>query len=704
MRKVVCKVNGMSCAVCSATVEKTLKALNGMISASVSLASEEALLEYDDNVLSEDEITFAVKKAGYSIIFPSEESSQDSDVQIEREERIHKIRLIVCIGFTVVLFVLAMAHVSGYVQLALCLPVLAGGFYFFTKGFSSLFKRHPDMNSLVAVGSSASFLFSLYNLVSGVSGHFYFDGVAMIITLVMVGKHIELKCRRRAGESVQALMKLAPTDATVLIDGVEVKKKISEIRVGDIVLVHPKEKVAVDGVVLDSVCDIDESMLTGESLPVHKVEGDSVFAATLNTDSSFKLKVLRVGQDTVLSSIIKMVKEAQNSKPKIARLADKVASVFVPSVMGISVLTFAMWFVFGHDFSRALTNAVSTLVIACPCSLGLATPIAIMVATGEAADMGILFRNAEALERLGYMKNVFFDKTGTLTSGKPHVVSYSSEETLHLAFIAEQNSEHPFAKAVRDCYLKRFSENAITEEVKYFTSVPGCGIIARFNGRKILAGNRTLMADNDVNVPDGEPEAQIYVAEGDKYVGCISVTDSVRDESFSVVTELENLSIECAMLTGDNKNNAEKTAKACGIKKVYSSLMPQDKMKILDEHPLSVMVGDGINDAPSLEKADVGIAMGHGTDVAVLSADVVIVRDNLSAVSTSVRLSRTTVKNIKISLFWAFCYNVLGIPVAAGVLTLFGGPSLNPMLCAMCMSLSSISVVLNAMRLRFFKN
>lgn len=693
MKKEICKVYGMSCAACSATVEKTLNNLNGVQNTVVSLASEEASFEYDEKIISKDKISEAVGKTGYRLVF--DENAGNSD---EKAERIMKFRLTVSLCFAAVLFVSSMVlHVSPFIQLALCIPVIISGYTFFTNGFRNLFKGHPNMDSLVAVGSTASFIFSLVNLIFTDSAYYYFEGVATIIALVMLGKNIELKSRRKAGDSIRELMNLVPQKATVIIDGKQIETNISDIKKGDLILVHQGEKIATDGIITEGTADIDESMLTGESLPVSKQIGDTVYAATINTDNSFVFRATSIGSETVLSSIVRMVREAQNSKAPIQRIADKVAGIFVPAVMAISMVTFLAWFCTGHGLSFSLTNAVSVLVIACPCSLGLATPIAVMAATGKGANLGILFRDAQALEKLSQMENVMFDKTGTLTNGNPEVFYYSSEETLALAAVAEQRSNHPFAKAILRAYT-----GDVTEEVKFCTVIPGQGVVTRCSNKKIIAGNKTLMNDNEIIITDGEPDAQVYVAVDGKYIGCIVIKDSLRKEASQVVNLLENNGLTVHMLTGDNQITADEIAKECGIKNVHAQMLPNDKLSFIENIGKSIMVGDGINDAPALEKADIGIAMGSANDVAVKSADVVIVRNNLISVFTAIRLSKAAVNNIKLSLFWAFFYNTLGIPVAAGILTLFKGPSLNPMLCALCMSLSSISVVLNALRLRKF--
>lgn len=690
----------MNCAACVATVEKTLLSLKGMKEASVSLASEEARITFDPSILQQEAIEKAIKDAGYKIIFPETEIDESQE---RKEELIHKIRLIICIVFTVPLFIFTMGsmlfssikHISGISQLCLCIPVMLCGYTFYTRGFRSLFKGHPNMDSLVAVASSASFIFSLVNLIKG-SSNLYFEGVATIITLIMVGKHLELKSKAQASSAIKALMTLSPKKATVITDDGSLKEiDISLLQKDQIVLVHPGEKIASDGIIIEGNSDIDESMLTGESLPVYKTVNDQVYGATLNTTGSFKFKVTKTGEETVLSSIIRMVKEAQASKAPIQRIADKIAAVFVPVVMSLSLITLLLWFIFTKDFALSLKNAVSVLVIACPCSLGLATPIAIQVATGKGAQNGILFRNANALENLGNMKNIVFDKTGTLTTGKPVIINDVSQETLYLASIAEQKSEHPYAKAI----LNAYKGNLI--DTRTFTSIAGQGVIARCEEGRIVCGNRTLMNDNDIIIPD--EEAQIYIALNNEYKGSIVLSDQIKADSKDSINALKNLGLNPSILTGDTLKNTVSVAEKVGITDIHASVLPHEKLSFIENTEACIMVGDGINDAPALEKADIGIAMGSGTDAALNSADIVIVNSSLSTIEKAIRLSRATIKNIKLSLFWAFFYNVIGIPISAGLLTIFGGPGLDPMLCALCMSLSSISVVLNALRLRSFK-
>ena len=725
MKKAVCRVKGMSCAACSASVERILNKKDGVESAQVSLAAEEASIIYDENKISIEEMQEAVKKGGFKLLSPEDSSQGAEDQESAKEkkaEKLHLLRLYTCIIFAVPLFVLCMGPmiipsmpmVSGWVQMALCIPVMIAGYTFFTKGFFNLIRLQPNMDSLVATGATASFVYSLVNLIQStqhlamgqtMTHQYYFEGVATIITLVMVGKHIELRSRRKAGDSIKSLMNLAPSKATLVKDGKTEEIDAKNIGIGDLILVHPGEKIAADGEIVEGSSDVDESMLTGESLPVAKHVGSKVWGATINTNGSFVFRTEKVGKDTVLSSIIKMVKEAQASKAPIARLADKVAGVFVPVVMSIAVLTLLAWLLAGKDISFALRCAVSVLVIACPCSLGLATPIAIMVSTGKAASLGILFRSAQAIEQLSSMKNVMFDKTGTLTEGKPKVSFYSNEETLHLAALAERKSEHPYAKAILEKAQEldeTFANTLRNIDDCEFEALVGKGIKATTKEGTILAGNKLLMADNGVVLPPEDNQAQIYVALDGQYKGQIKISDTLRAEAQEAVAQLKEMGLTCTMLTGDNEETAKEIASEAALDGYHASLLPQDKLTFIEQTSDCIMVGDGINDAPALEKASIGIAMGGGTDAAMQVADVVIMNSNLKSVPKAVQLSRMTLKNIKMSLFWAFFYNSLGIPIAAGVLTLFGGPSLDPMIAALCMSLSSLSVVLNALRLRKF--
>lgn len=731
----------MSCAACSASVERVLSKKDGVESAQVSLAAEEASIVYDETKVSLEDMQATVKKAGFELLSPNED--EEGSEEEKRSERLHLIRLYTCIAFTIPLFILCMGPMvfqgmpmtSGWIQMALCIPVMVAGYSFFTKGFFNLFKLQPNMDSLVATGATASFVYSLVNLIETTIAnanaaqhmamghdmamehpHLYFEGVAMIITLVMVGKHMELRSRRKAGDSIRSLMNLTPSKATLILDGEPREVDAKDIAVGDLILVHPGERIAADGVVVEGTSDVDESMLTGESLPVPKEVGSQVWGATVNTNGSFVFRTQKTGKDTVLSSIIEMVKQAQASKAPIARLADKVSGVFVPIVMTISLITLAAWLIAGKDVSFALGCAVSVLVIACPCSLGLATPIAIMVSTGKAASFGILFRSAQALEQLSTMKTVMFDKTGTLTEGRPKVSFYTDLGTLRLAALAERRSEHPYAKAILEAYEDEVSKNGLddtwklerlkpsgSDDSETFEAVVGRGIRATTKEGVVLAGNRAFMEESGIAMPKEDSQAQIYVALDGEYKGLVMIEDVLRPEAKDTVAQLRTLGLTSVMLTGDNERTAKAIASKAGLDGFHASLLPKDKLSFIEASKDSIMIGDGINDAPALEKADIGIAMGCGTDAAMQVADIVMMNSNLKSVPTAIRLSRATMKNIRHSLFWAFFYNTLGIPVAAGLLTLLGGPTLDPMIAALCMSLSSLSVVLNALGLRRFK-
>lgn len=758
MKKEIVGIGGMTCAACSAAVEKALKKLPGMADAQVNLATEKAVLEYDEAQVDTAKVRKAVEHAGYSLIGVSAEEEEAEKLRKEKAYRGQRLRLILAAIFTVPLLYIAMAPMvglpvpsfidphhaplaNGLVQLALCVPVMFFGYTFFTKGFANLFRLAPNMDSLVAVGTSASFLFSVWNLLQiSRGGHrmvhdgLYFEGTAVIITLVMFGKFLEVRSKGRTGEAVKALLSLTPPVATVVRNGGQSVVPVEDVVVGDIILVRPGERLPVDGIVTDGVSSIDESMLTGESIPVEKTVGSQVFGATINGTGAVYYQATKVGADTALSQIIRMVRDAQGSKAPIARLADTVSGYFVPIVMGIAVITFLLWLATGHTVSFAMTTAVSILVIACPCALGLATPIAIMVGTGKGATYGILFRQAAALEMLRKVDTIVFDKTGTLTRGKPQVTDvlvlddrYSPDQLLALSAAAEMRSEHPLALAV----LEKAQEQKLElPEVASFEAIPGKGIVASVNSHALRLGNVLFMEESvafsdDVRTQgDGfarDGKTPLYVADEEAVIGIIAVADMLKEESSEVVRALKKSGIRTVMLTGDNETTARAVASQVGVDEAIAGVLPSRKAEEIArlmafERPVSrkgqgkavathtvAMVGDGINDAPALAKAHVGIAIGSGTDVAIESADVVLVRSDMRDVLTAVQLSHATMRNIRENLFWAFFYNILGIPVAAGLLTLFGGPLLNPMLAALAMSLSSVSVVTNALRLNRFK-
>lgn len=724
-------IGGMTCASCSSAVERTLNKLDGVKLAQVNLATESATIEFEADKLSLEDIKRAVSKIGYSVL---EEVDENQRMKQKKEELTNlKNRLIVSSILTVFLMILAMGPMLGLslpigmvtnsvLQLALAIGTMICGSAFFTKGFSSLFKREPNMDSLVALGTTASFLYSLWGIFQLFAGnmeaahHLYFEGVGTILTLVMLGRYLENRSKGKTGEAIHKLMELAPANATVLRDGKQVVIDASKVQVDDIVMVKPGEKLPVDGVVLSGSSAIDESLLTGESMPVDKGMGSNVYAATLNTTGVLQYRASKVGSDTALANIIELVQQAQGSKAPIARVADKISGVFVPIVMGISVVTFLAWFLTGTTIDTALIRAVSVLVIACPCSLGLATPIAIMVSSGKGAKLGILFRHAAAIEQFKSVETVIFDKTGTLTEGRPVVtdlLAKDTDELLRIAASVEVSSEHPLSKAI----VSRAEELKLTlDEAQEFKAIVGKGIEGTVIGKPVRIGNLAMMDDNKIKVSKAENQqlddladqgkTPLLVALDGKLLGIIGVADTIKKETAEAIQLLKDEGIRTIMLTGDNERTAKAIAKQAGIDEYLAGQLPDQKEQAVSEYAKKghvAMVGDGINDAPALAKADVGIAVGSATDVARETADIVLVRNNLKDVAKAYQLSKATMRNIHQNLFWAFFYNILGIPLAAGLLTLFGGPQLSPMFAAFAMSMSSVCVVLNALRLNRFK-
>ncbi|MDY0288542.1 MAG: heavy metal translocating P-type ATPase [Sphaerochaeta sp.] len=724
-------IGGMTCASCSSAVERTLNKLDGVKLAQVNLATESATIEFDKNKLSLDDIQKAISKIGYSVL---EEIDENKRMEQKAKDQVNlKHRLTISAILTVLLMVLAMGPMLGLrlpigmvsnslLQLLLAIGTMICGSAFFTKGFSSLFKREPNMDSLVALGTTASFLYSLWGIFQLFTGniaaahHLYFEGVGTILTLVMLGRYLENRSKGKTGEAIHKLMELAPANATVLRDGKQVVIDASAVQVNDIIMVKPGEKLPVDGVVLSGASAIDESLLTGESMPVDKTMGSNVYAATLNTTGVLQYRASKVGSDTALANIIELVQQAQGSKAPIARVADKISGVFVPIVMGISVVTFLAWFLTGTTVDTALIRAVSVLVIACPCSLGLATPIAIMVSSGKGARLGILFRHAAAIEQFKGVETVIFDKTGTLTEGKPVVtdmLAKDTDELLRIAASLEASSEHPLSKAV---VSKAEELKLILAEAKAFKAIVGKGIEGSVEGKQVRIGNLAMMADNSIEVTKAENKqlddladqgkTPLLVALDGKLLGIIGVADTIKKETPEAIQLLKDEGIRTIMLTGDNERTAKAIAKLAGIDEYLAGQLPDQKEQAVTEYAKKgrvAMVGDGINDAPALAKADVGIAVGSATDVARETADIVLVRNNLKDVAKAYQLSKATMRNIHQNLFWAFFYNILGIPLAAGLLTLFGGPQLSPMFAAFAMSMSSVCVVLNALRLNRFK-
>lgn len=737
------QVTGMTCAACSARVEKVARATPGVRSADVNLLAATLVAQVEDDQAVQ-RICDNVRDAGYGAA-PFGEKKQDAPVPETHEKEI-KTRIILSAAFLVVLMYLTMGHMIGLpsphfvhgtknavffalIQLLLTLPVVFLNRSYYTKGLKALFRGSPNMDSLIAVGSGVALLYGIGALLymSYAQGHgdwatvelysknLYFESAAMILTLITLGKFLEERAKGKTGDAIRQLMDLAPKTATVRREGVLMDIPADQVQKADIVIVRSGDRIPVDGVVLSGVAALDQSALTGESVPVEKRAGDSVAAATIVTQGYLEFEARQVGEDTTLAQIIRMVEQAGGSKAPIARLADKIAGVFVPIVMGIAAVAFAVWMIAGATFEFSLTTAISVLVISCPCALGLATPVAIMVGTGRGARMGVLFKNAQALEVLHSVDTVILDKTGTLTTGKPAVTdvlpgALGEQELLSVALSLEEKSEHPFAKAIL-AYGKERKIAYVPGE--NFETLPGQGVSATVGGVRYFGGNAGLMRQRGVSVPNYDSFAQqgktplFFADAAGTFLGAIVAADVLKPDSKDAVALLKGLGLNVVMLTGDNERTAQYVGSQAGVDRVIAQVLPVDKAAVVEQlrgdgHRVA-MVGDGINDAPALATADVGIAIGAGTDIAMESADVVLMSGSLGAVSSAVELSRATIRNIKGNLFWAFFYNILGIPVAAGVLYPAFGLQLSPMLGAAAMSMSSLFVVTNALRLRFFK-
>ena len=726
------RVEGMSCAACSARVEKVAAQVSGVKKVEVNLLSGSMVLEADNESVI-DPVIDAIGKAGYTAnavgkTTPQKTSKQDSQSVDARR------RIILSAVFLVILMYFTMGHMvhlplpnwyvgeenamtAALLQLLLTLPVIYLNSIYYIRGLKALFHLTPNMDTLIAVGSGAAMVYSVYamfRISRGYYGHhLYFESAAMILTLISLGKFLEAGAKGKASDAVQKLMDLTPQSATVLSDGTEITVPIEQVKIGDTIVIRSGGRIQVDGTVISGYGSVDQSPITGESVPVEKGPGDTVSAGTICTEGYLQFRAERVGQDTTLAQVIRLVEEAGGSKAPIARLADKIAGIFVPVVMSLALLASIIWLFAGESFEFAMTTGIAVLVISCPCALGLATPVAIMVGTGRGAGMGVLFKNAQALENLHKVNTVVLDKTGTLTTGKPAVVAVlpnilSRNELLSVAASLEEKSEHPFAKAIMDK-----ASNLQFDSAESFDVMPGQGITAVISGVRYFGGNRKLMQSMDIPVPDcmeytkqgGTP---LYFAREDgTYLGCIVAADVLRSDAVEAISKLKKMHIEPVMLTGDNAQTAKSIADQAGITKVISDVLPSDKagaVQSLQNQGFHVlMVGDGINDAPALVTADVGMAIGAGTDIAMESADIVLMNNSLIGICNAISLSRATIKNIKQNLFWAFFYNILGIPIAAGVLYPFWGIGLNPMIGAAAMSFSSVFVVTNALRLRLFK-
>ena len=741
-------VTGMSCAACSARVEKAVSKVPGVTACSVSLLTNSMGVE---GTAADDAVIAAVQEAGYGASIKGGKAAMnpsDAEAQLEDHETPKlKRRLFWSLGFLVVLMYFSMGHMMwgwplpafytdnhvamGLTQLLLTTVVMVINQKFFISGFKSLWHRAPNMDTLVALGATAAFVYSTYALfamtgaqvrgdteaVMGYMMDFYFESAAMILTLITVGKTLEARSKGRTTDALKGLMKLAPKTATLLRDGKETLVPIEQVRQGDVFVVRPGESVPVDGVVLEGASAVNEAALTGESIPVDKAAGDSVSAATVNQSGFLKCRATRVSEDTTLSQIIQMVSDAAATKAPIAKIADRVSGVFVPAVIAIATVTTLVWLLLGHPIGYALARGISVLVISCPCALGLATPVAIMVGSGLGAKNGILFKAAASLEETGRIQIVALDKTGTITSGEPKVTDIlpcedtSETELLRRAFALEKKSEHPLAKAI----LQRAQEdNLQADEVSDFQALPGNGLSATLDGQPLCGGNYAFISGRAA-VPDAlkkqadalaaQGKTPLFFAAGNRLLGVIAVADVIKEDSPQAVRELQNMGLRVVMLTGDNERTAKAIGAQAGVDQVIAGVLPEGKESVirkLKEQGKVAMVGDGINDAPALTRADIGIAIGAGTDVAIDAADVVLMKSRLTDVPAAIRLSRATLRNIHENLFWAFFYNTIGIPLAAGVFIPLG-LTLNPMFGAAAMSLSSFCVVSNALRLNLFK-
>ncbi len=741
-------ITGMTCSACSAHVTKAVAKVNGVKNVNVNLLSNSMVVEYDDAVSSSDIIS-AVTEAGYGAEIENNKgtSKQTQKLPYDTELENMRKRLVISFIFFIPVMYLSMGSMAGLPQFSFfkhyegsfnyaftlflfTIPVLIVNRKYFINGFKALFNKAPNMDSLVALGSSAAVIygiFAIYKIVHGYtyqetsivmkySHDLYFESAVTILTLITLGKYLETKSKRRTRDAVEKLISLTPKTAIVEKDGKEVTVAYDDIQAGNIIVVKPGGIIACDGIIISGAASIDESAITGESIPVEKKQGDKVISATINKTGHIRFKALKVGKDTTLSQIISLVEDAANSKAPISKLADKISGIFVPIVIVIALISGIFWLYMGESYEFALSITISVLVISCPCALGLATPVAIMVGTGKGAEHGILIKSAESLEMAHNIKAVALDKTGTITEGKMKVVNiqsfkYSQNDLLQLAYSMEVKSEHPVSKAIVE---KAEELQCKLLNVENFTSYSGLGISCTINNITYYAGNRKFILDNNIDItkisnmllPD-KAVAPVYIADNNEVIGIIYVADTIKESSIEAVKGFREQGIDVYMLTGDNKETAEHIANQAGINNVYAELLPQDKENIIKEIQKkgikTAMVGDGINDAPALMRSDLGIAIGAGTDVALESADIILIKNNLLDALTAVKLSHATIKNIKTNLFWAFFYNIIGIPVAAGIFYKSFGITLNPMIAAAAMSFSSIFVVTNALRLKFFK-
>lgn len=717
-------VEGMTCAACSTRIDKALNKIEGVVKANVNLSTNKATIQYPSGLLEVEDLIKAVEKAGYKAEVEIERDLDREKELREKEIKSLKTSFIISAILSIPLFSAMFFHMAGihsvigdtlgngWVQLLLATPVqFIIGYRFYKGAYNSLRGGGANMDVLIAMGTSAAYFYSIYNLMIGVH-EYYFESSAVIITLILLGKTFEAVAKGKTSEAIKKLMGLQPKTARVIRDNVEMDIPIEKLEIGDVVVVRPGEKVPVDGIIVEGNSSLDESMITGESIPVDKTIGDTVIGATINKFGSFKFKATKIGKDTVLSQIIKLVEDAQGSKAPVQRLADQISGVFVPIVVVIALATFLGFYFIGGNFNTGLINAVAVLVIACPCALGLATPTAIMVGTGKAAENGILIKSGEHLERAHKMDTIIFDKTGTITKGEPEVTDIicmddiERDEILRIAASVEKTSEHPLGQSI----VKKGEDELLKlSQPEKFMAVPGKGLKAVFEGKEVLIGNRKLMTENNVSIIDGdevllrleeEGKTAMIIALDNKLSGIIAVADQVKETSLKAIERLKSMGLEVYMITGDNERTAKAIAKDIGITNVLADVLPENKAEAVErlksEGKHVGMVGDGINDAPALAAADVGFAIGTGTDVAMEAADITLMRGDLNGVVTAIRLSHKTMKTIKQNLFWAFFYNTIGIPFAA-----LG--FLDPMVAGAAMAFSSVSVVSNSLRLKKFK-
>ena len=739
-------IEGMTCASCAQTIEKAVGKLSGVDKASVNLATEKMQVSYNPSAISVSDVTGAVSNSGYAAVLETTDTQDNSraEKREKKEKRMKQLlnRFGISIIFTIPVLIISMGPMVGMplpnivdpminafnfslLQLILTLPIMVVSWEYFQKGCKTLFKGHPNMDSLIALGTASAFVYSLAATIGTGLGYgnfsdlLYYEVTGVILTLHTLGLFLEERSKGQMSSAIEKLVNLAPKTARVIRNGVEQEITVDEVALGDVIRVRPGESMPVDGVVVEGRTSVDESMLTGESIPVEKESGDEVIGASINKNGSIDYRATRVGSDTTLSQIIKLVEDAQGSKAPIARMADIITGYFVPIVIALAVLAGIAWLIAGQSGIFALSVIITTLVIACPCALGLATPTSIMVGTGKGAEHGVLIKSGEALETTHNLDTIVFDKTGTLTEGKPIVTDIlvtpliTKENLLYYAASSETGSEHPLGEAI---VQKSKEENMTLAKPDHFEAIPGYGIRVEIEGKDMYSGNRKLMQEQKIDLSSMEKESDrladegktpMYLSVDGELAGIIAVADTLKENSMKAVKELRRRGVEVIMITGDNKRTAKAIAKQVGIDSVLSEVLPEDKaeeVKKLQEAGKKVaMVGDGINDAPALAQADVGIAVGSGTDVAIESADIVLMRNDLTAVLTAIDLSHATLRNIKQNLFWAFAYNLVGIPVAMGLLYIFGGPLMSPMFAAVAMSFSSVSVLLNALRLRRFK-